>query len=259
MNMPRAQRQRGFTLIELSIALLIGLFLIGGMLVMLQGNRRAFTSQTQLAQLQDNQRLAMTMITDVVQSAGYYPNPVANTAVSMLTAAAPLVAGQAIYGAANATASLGDKLTIRYTTSSGDMIPNCNGTTYGGGGTHMYTNEFSLAVTPLSSVPQPWPFASGSTWSLMCSVDGAVPVELVTGLSKMEVWYGVKRSATSNNSADTYLTVAQMAASDWANVMAIKVRLTFQNPLYIAGQAVPAATIPIERVIGVMNQNGVKL
>lgn len=261
MNGYSLRRQRGFTLIELSIALLIGLFLIGGLLVMLQGNRRAFTSQTQLAQLQDNQRLAMTMITDVVQSAGYYPDPVNNTAVTMLTAAAPIVAGQAIYGTANATASLGDKLTIRYRTLSGDMIPNCNGTTYSGAAnsTHLYTNEFSLAVTPATSIPQSWPFTSGNTWSLMCSVDGATPVELITGLSRMDVLYGVKHSATANNSADTYLTLAQMTAADWSKIMAIKIKLTFQNPLYISGQTVPPQTIPFERVIGVMNQNGVKL
>src|SRR5450631_3316158 len=103
-------RQRGFTLIELSIALLIGLFLIGGLLVMLQSNRRGFISQSQQAQLQVSERLAMTVITDVVQSAGYYPDPVNNTAASKLIAVAPMVAGQAIYGQANVPAALGDKL-----------------------------------------------------------------------------------------------------------------------------------------------------
>ena len=261
MNMHRPQRQSGFTLIELSIAMLIGLFLIGGLLVMLQGNRRAFNGQTQLAQLQDNQRLAMTMITDVVQSAGYFPDPVNNTAIGMLPAAAPFAAGQAISGQANATASLGDNFTIRYTALTGDPILNCNGTGYVGAAltTHVYTNAFSLAVTPASSIPPNFPFALNNTWSLMCSVDGAAPVELITGLSKMEVLYGVKHNAVSGNNVDTYLPVAQMVAADWSSVIAIKIKLTFQNPLYIAGQAVPAATIPFERVIGVMNQNGVKL
>ena len=263
MIMHRPQRQNGFTLIELSIAMLIGLFLIGGLLVMLQGNRRAYTGQTQLAQLQDNQRLAMTLITDVVQSAGYFPNPVTNTAVGMLPALAPFAAGQSVWGQANG--SLGDTFTVRYTAlttlSGGDPILNCNGTSYVGAPltTHVYTNAFSLAVTPASSIPPNFPFALNNTWSLMCSVDGAAPVELITGLSKMEVLYGVKHSAVSGNSVDTYLPVAQMVAADWSNIFAIKVKLTFQNPLFIAGQLVPPATIPFERVIGVMNQNGVKL
>ena len=258
-NSRHARHQGGFTLIELSIAMLIGLFLIGGLLVVLQGNRRVFNSQTQLALLQDNQRVAMTMITDVVQSAGYYPDPVNNTSITMLPAAAPLVAGQSVYGTPNATAALGDTLTIRYAAQSGDSILNCNGSTYSGGGTHLYTNEFSIDVTPAANIQPNWPFPYPNSWSLMCAVDGGTPVELITGLTRMEVWYAVKRSATTINSADTYLTVAQMQPADWPNVMAIKVRLTFQNPLFIVGQTTPAATIPFERVIGVMNQNGVKL
>src|ERR1700733_9626046 len=68
--------QRGFSLIELSIAVLIALFLLGGLVTLVQGFRRANGTQTALSQLQDNQRIAMTLITNVVQKAGYFPNPV---------------------------------------------------------------------------------------------------------------------------------------------------------------------------------------
>ena len=47
------RRQRGFTLIELMIALLIGLFLLGGLMTLVQDNRRSFSTQNQLSQLQD--------------------------------------------------------------------------------------------------------------------------------------------------------------------------------------------------------------
>ena len=69
-----ARGSSGFTLIELSVAVLIGLFLLAGLLTLVQDMRRTFGTRT-ASQLQDSQRLAMTLITDVVQSAGYYPDP----------------------------------------------------------------------------------------------------------------------------------------------------------------------------------------
>jgi len=69
-NRRRAQRQSGFTMVELMVALLIGLFLMGGLMTLLQNNRKAFSSQSLLGQLQDSERLAMTMMTGVIQQSG---------------------------------------------------------------------------------------------------------------------------------------------------------------------------------------------
>src|ERR1700722_12807359 len=68
--------QRGFSLIELMIAVLIALFLLGGLVTLVMGTRRSGATQTALSQLQDNQRIAMTMITNIIQKAGYFPDPV---------------------------------------------------------------------------------------------------------------------------------------------------------------------------------------
>src|ERR1700680_1633666 len=91
-------RQQGYTLVELMIALLIGLFLLGGLMTIVQDNRRSFSSQNQLAQLQDSERLAMTIMTDVIQSAGYFPDPTSNSATSALPAVGAIAAGQAMQG-----------------------------------------------------------------------------------------------------------------------------------------------------------------
>ena len=71
--------ERGFTLIEILIALLIGLFLLGALLTIVQANRTVFGNQNKLAQLQDGERMAMTVMADVIQSAGYFPDPTTNT------------------------------------------------------------------------------------------------------------------------------------------------------------------------------------
>jgi type IV pilus assembly protein PilW len=66
-------REHGYTLLELMIAILIALFLLAGLLTLAMGTRKTSTTQSQLAQLQDNERIAMTLMTNVIQQAGYFP------------------------------------------------------------------------------------------------------------------------------------------------------------------------------------------
>jgi type IV pilus assembly protein PilW len=79
---------------------------------------------------------------------------------------------------------------------------------------------------------------------------------LVPGVQSMTVYYGVKRDFTLNDyNVDTYLTADQMLNADWDNISAVRVILTFTNPL--AGQAGQQPTITFERVIEVMARGGV--
>src|SRR5580698_3281447 len=98
-NAYRAARSGGFTLIELLVAMLLALFLIGGLLTLEQSTRKAFGNQNQLVQLQDDERLAMTLMAEVIEASGYFPNPVANTLVGSFPSTAPFTAaGQSVYG-----------------------------------------------------------------------------------------------------------------------------------------------------------------
>ncbi len=72
-------RMRGFTLVELMVTIAIALFLLGGLVMIVQNVRQTYGNQQSLAQLQDAQRFAMTVITDVVQAAGYFPTPATET------------------------------------------------------------------------------------------------------------------------------------------------------------------------------------
>jgi len=229
-----AHRQRGLTLVELMVALLIGLFLLGGLLVLLQDNRHTFASQKLLAQLQDSERLALMMMTDVIQQSGYFPDPTTNTSASALTASGSFAAGQGITGTYNAAAP-GDTVSSRYATASGDGILNCRGTSNTSGANATYTNTFSVVVT--SGVGQ-----------LVCTMNGT-QYPLVSGVQNMSVLYGVNTPGTGTN-VDTYMTAAQVtAASAWNNVVSVRVTLTFTNPLTGPGQP---ATIPVQRYISIM-------
>jgi type IV pilus assembly protein PilW len=244
----RARAQQGFTLIELSVAMLIGLFLLGGLLSITQDMRRTFTNQNQMSQMQDSERLAMTLITDVVQEAGYFPDPVAETISNAFPANPfyPLMQqGQPLWGVPNG--AQGDQLYALFKTASNDAVINCRGGTNTTGGMVNYINEFYVD-------------GAGNLNCLLTAIPGGqLPaVVLVTGVKSLQVLYGVQRSgAVPTLNADTYLTASQMSGGDWLNVICIKVTLTFDNSLLKKSQPGQPATIPFTRVITVMSNGGV--
>lgn len=230
---------RGFTLIELMVALLIGVFLLGALLTIVQTNRAVFGSQNQLAQLQDGERTALTMMSDVIQSAGYFPDPTTNTLSGTLTLVAPFAIGQSIYGTYSA-APPGDQIYVRYMTAGGDGILNCSGQSNPTGGPNtLYVNAFQII-----------------NGQLVCTMNGT-QYNLVNGVTNLSILYGVKANAgAAGNSVDTYMNAAQVTAAGlWNNVIAAQVQLTFTNPLYVANQG-QQPTVVIQRVISVMNQTG---
>lgn len=249
--------QRGFTIVEIMVAMLIGLFLLGGLMTLVQDNRRTFASQNQLSQLQDAERIAMTMITDVIQTAGYFPDPTTNSITTSLTAAGTMAAGQSLAGTYNAAAP-GDTLTVRFATTNADGILNCLGQSNGSGAVAplMYTNVFSVA-----------------NGQLLCSLNGAaavalagtVPVSLINPalnngivINKLAILYGIN-AAGADQSVTEYVNAA--AVPNWNNVISIQVTIEFLNPMWSQAAQTAGSTvkqyIDFVRVIGVMDQTGI--
>jgi type IV pilus assembly protein PilW len=65
--------QYGFTLIELMIALVLGLVLIGGVISVLLSNQQTYRTNTALSQLQDNARTAFEFLARDIRQAGSTP------------------------------------------------------------------------------------------------------------------------------------------------------------------------------------------
>jgi type IV pilus assembly protein PilW len=242
--------QRGFTLIEILIALLVGLFLMGALLTIVQTNRRVFGEQNQLAQLQDNERIAMTMMTDVIQSAGYFPQPqtqpLINTLSGTLTAIPPFAQSQSIFGNYSLAAP-GDSIQVRYMTAPGDGILNCSGVPNTGGANQLYVNIFQVLNGQLVC------FLNGTMYVLVGGAPGSG-----LDIQNMSILYGVNTSLPMvGNNVDTYMNAQEVNATPalWNNIISVMVVLTFTNPLAAANPSQPA-TVTFQRVIGVMNQTG---
>jgi type IV pilus assembly protein PilW len=242
--------QQGFTLVELMVTVAIAIFLIFGLVTVVENIRGASLNQQALAQLQDEQRFAMTVMTDVIQSGGYYVNPTVNTETtgSVLPAAGAMIVGQPFYG--THPAATPDSITVRYQTAGQDGVILCDGSSNqaAAGTSTTYTNVFTIT--------QP---AGNNPGTLNCQLNGGAVEPLVYGLYSMTIYYGVNRAAPGvNYNADTYLTADQMcagcASNDWMNVTSVRVVLVFVNPLY--PQPGQNQYITIERVVQVMGRAG---
>ena|ERR1700722_10008744 len=244
-----AMNQKGFTLLEIMIALTIGVFLTGALLTIVQTNRRVFGEQSQLAQMQDNQRMALTMVGDVIQSAGYFPNPVVNTSTTALIAAGPFAVGQSISGT---TAPPFDTISVRYMTAGGDGILNCSGGSNPTGNPNfVYVNTFSVLNGQLICTRE-----DGTQYTL---VGGTTAPPSGLDITGMSILYGVRADPTQpGNNVDTYMSAAQVnGATLWGSVISVQIQLTFTNPLYnAANPGLQPQTFQISRVIGVMSQTG---
>jgi len=239
----RPGNQRGFTLLEIMIAMSIGLFLLGALVTIVQSNKAVFLNQNQLVQLQDSERMAMTLMADVIQSAGYFPDPTTNSVGSTLITSGAFANGQAITGSSNAAAP-GDTIAVRYMTAPLDGILNCSGVpnpNAAGGANILYVNQFSINASS----------------QLICQVTtaaGSTTYTLVNGVTNLRVYYGVKTLATPGNNADTYLLASQMTPANFSSVITVMLQLTFTNPL--AAQPGQPPTILLQRVVNLMNQSG---
>jgi len=254
-------RHQGYTLVEILVALFVGVFLLVGLFTILQNTRRSSSNQSALAQLQDEQRMAMSMLNDVIQNAGYFdPNTITAAAAMPAVAATglatnqALAASQSLSGAANG--SPGDIILVRYATNgtgskAPDGIEDCKGRTSTTATT--FVNTLFVAARA----------ADGVATALWCSLDGSTSttsaIPLVTGVANLQVYYGVATTAGVND-VDTYMTAAQVqAAGDWAKVSSVRVTVTFQNPLYLqAGYATSADQyVYLTRVIPIQGRTGV--
>jgi type IV pilus assembly protein PilW len=258
----RVRRDAGFTMIELSVAMVIALFLLAGLFAIEQSTSKASTQQNALAQLQDNERLAMSIMTDVIQTAGYFADPTSYTAGTALPSAVTpkFYGGQGLSG--TTTAGQPDSISVEFM-SEGPTTDNlilCNGqpTPATAPVGVAYINQFT--VDPVNK--QLLCTASTNVGGVVTPLTAA-PVVLVEQVTNLQVLYGVATLGTNGNSVDTYMTAAQINASAipanvWGEVSSAKVTLTFTNPLY--GQAgyknAAQKTVTFERVIGLMAKMG---
>jgi type IV pilus assembly protein PilW len=223
------RREAGFTLVEMMVAITVGLVVVFGMTATFVSLKNTFKSQDKLGQLQDSERIALTFLTTAINNAGYYPDP---KSASPLTGGTPptstpaspggaMPSGASIFGTA-ASGGNSESLQTSFATLSTDNLISCLGTTYGGAGTAVVRNIY---------------YVDTANKNLMCRVlvnnltsdtmaNGGTPQIVVPGVSSMSVLYGVAASGSSQ--VTHYVDVGSVA--DWTVVKAVRITLNFTSP-----------------------------
>lgn len=149
--MKTSDYQTGLTLVEILIALLLGIFLIGGVLQIFSNTKQTSKMQENLSRIQENARFAMDRIARDVRQAGYR---------ECLT-----VAGLVPISGTNGAANAPDTISLQQSNGI------CGATT-------IVTTAYTIQTG-----------ASGRL-SLFRSISPAAAVELVEDIQNMQILYG---------------------------------------------------------------------
>lgn len=231
-------RERGFSLIELLVAMVIALFVIGSAMGTMLTQKRNLDDRDRFATLQERQRLVATVLDNVVTAAGYFPDPVNLKVTDAFPAAGLFAAGQSLVGSDGASPTDSDSVTIRFLADNKttDPVIGCNGDTNAGSTTASRMFENTLSVDPV-------------TRTLNCTIGGTMATNstpIVAGVDSMKILYGV--DSNGDGSVDGYATWFQVGMQ-WDVVKTIQFTIRYANPLTGPGQP---AVLTVRRTVPLM-------
>ncbi len=212
-------KQSGITLIELLIAMLIGVFLLAGIASSYVSSKKTSRDTNQLSQVEDNGRIALETIRDIVQHAGYAPNGDASLKTFILRPAdvASVACGgnnsvvnPALFTASRVTTdnASGDSLAIAYygdnnlfTDCVGKILPTSCRLGAAGGKNNAAKIYSSFFV---------------ENGKLQCAGSRATNTQIIAeGIENIQYLYGV--DTNGDDFIDKYLNATNLAAAALAN------------------------------------------
>ncbi|TQV77559.1 prepilin-type N-terminal cleavage/methylation domain-containing protein [Aliikangiella marina] len=194
-------KQKGFSLVELMVAALLGLVLLGGVIQLFLGSNENYRMQDELASIQEDGRFALMFLNEQIEMAGW-TDPSSSQVVSAID-----------FG--NSADGLNDTIAMSYVRAI-DGVNNldCNGNVVLNG---IVTNQFSVNADN----------------ELVCRGMGAggVAQPLISGVSSFQVLYGVETELVCPDGVvDRYMTRDEVnAAGLTGNVMAVRVSLLLNS------------------------------
>lgn len=227
------RREAGMGLVELMVATVLALLVVAGAASVYAGLKNSWQAQDDLAEMQDNERLAVLLLSQVVRLTGFNPDPLGTPSAAALPPEAmagfgTLAAGQALVG----TAGGADTLTVRFLADGNGIASDCTGSKAYPRGS-LVTNRIRLD-------------AGGN---LTCKVNGNTTQPLLAGVAGFEVSYGVDTDpACAPCQPRQYMDASQVsAAAAWNRVRVLRLALRFTVP----GGRPP--TVQWEQNVAVMN------
>lgn len=235
------QYQTGLSLLELMVAMLIGLFIIVGISSVYLGNKRSSITTNELSLLQDNGRAILEQLTEVIQHAGYSSTSAApsdqvfiTTAVanSMCNDGSDSVVDTGLFSAMANNTSYGDTIGVIYlgddrlnTDCGAAQLPaSCR---VGAGASTAAARIYNLfdVAADASGVPE-----------LRCtgSRSGAAQT-IAQGVENLQLTYG--EDTNSDGTPDRY--VNSTAVTNWGSVVSVNISVLVRSlrPIALANES----------------------
>jgi type IV pilus assembly protein PilW len=178
LSPPPRNRQAGLSLIELMVAMLIGLFLILGVTQIFINNQKSYLFQQGQVGNQENGRFAMALLSQELSKAGYRSNP-AKSFPSGAGLGCDFAEDTSVI-AVSTTA-----LCLRYQAANKNDV-NCQGTALSGANQDTITAPYSKQINPIVIEKIEYDAASKS---IVCT-SGTTTQPLVTGVAGLRFEYG---------------------------------------------------------------------
>lgn len=212
MNITLLGRQRGFTLVEIMVALVISLFLVAGLIQVLISSRQVYRVQDGLARIQENGRFGMDFITRSIREAGY-PAISDKPAVNY-----GKFDGTAIRGE-EGTSGTPDTITLSFDAGTDCLGNDTLTVSVPGGSVGRAVNQFFLEDGSLKCKTfNPTDYPSALT------LRQTQP--LIDNVEDMQILYGIDRSG--DQAANRYVN-ATGVDNDWNNVVSVRVCLLVRS------------------------------
>lgn len=230
-------RQQGFSLIELMIAITLALLLMAGVMQFMTSSRQTFELNSDISRIQENGRIAMDILVKDLRMAGYRQtlngDGKAPHYFDFQTHCTRLHTSCTLNQYIDNTGSItdgSDRLSIQYdppANDNGGEARDCLGTKLDATERHsIIVNVYTIqTVNGVNSLYCRGYNKSKEKWLER----GAQP--LIDGIDNMQVLYGVAAATDSSGSVSQYLSQNALKESDWPYIKSVSIALLVSNGL----------------------------
>jgi type IV pilus assembly protein PilW len=195
-------KQSGISLIEIMIALLIGLFLLDGVLQLFSSAQQTYRMQSNLARLQENGRFALDFLERDIRMAGYWGCMSSTSDISGIEGASGIPDTITLHGAFELTPT-------GVCASPVDSPNSC-------GSVNCYTDSsstisYQINTSSTSSLPDP-------EITLYRSSN-----PLIEGIQNMQILYGIDSDSIPDGAANYYVSANNV--SNMQRVVSVRISL----------------------------------
>lgn len=221
---PFTAHQRGFTLVEIMVAMTIGLLMMAGIFQISQANKQSSRLQRNMGFVQENIRMAMELLGRDIRMAGHYTDN--NPAARILSPIEPF-------------------LDVADPTEDTDAAITADG---GGANNDQITLTYESNLDCLARATPAAPVENGNRFAinhyfinserLMCrgNAVGSTAQPLIEGVESMQILYG-ENTDGDPRSANRYVRPEQI--DNMSNVVSVRIALLFHSREAVRSTADP--------------------